>query len=155
MITSGYTKLFGSIIHSTIWRESKEVKIVWITMLAMANKQGIVEASLPALADAARVTLEECIEALKVLSRPDQYSRSKEYDGRRVEEAEGGWVVLNHGKYRDRMGKEDRLEYQRVWQAEYRKRRKGLTRQAKSDGAAAALAQGLEKGPVLNGEDVI
>ena len=46
---TGYTKLFGSIVDSTIWRESKETKIVWITMLAKANKEGIVEASLPGL----------------------------------------------------------------------------------------------------------
>lgn len=51
---SGYTKLFSSIIDSTIWRESKETKIVWITMLAKADRYGVVEASLPGLADAAK-----------------------------------------------------------------------------------------------------
>ena len=68
---TGFTKLFGSIVASTIWRESKEVKIVWITMLALKNKNHIVEASLPGLADLARVTIDECKEALKVLSKPD------------------------------------------------------------------------------------
>ena len=41
----GYTKLFNSILASTIWRADDKTRIVWITLLAMADKHGIVEAS--------------------------------------------------------------------------------------------------------------
>ena len=50
---SGYSKLFSEICDSTIWREPDHVRIVWITMLAKANKHGEVMASIPGLADAA------------------------------------------------------------------------------------------------------
>lgn len=121
---TGYTKLFGSIIDSTIWRESKETKIVWITLLAKCNRDGIVEASIPGLADAARVTIPECLSALEVLKKPDPYSRTKEHDGRRVEDVDGGWKILNHAKYRGKFSKSDRLEYQAHWQRGYRQRLK-------------------------------
>lgn len=117
---TGYTKLFGTIIASTIWRESKETKIVWITLLAMANQYGIAEGSVPGLADFSRVTLSECEDALRVLSSPDSYSRTKEHEGRRIEAIDGGWRLLNHGKYRAKMNEDDRREYLRKKQQEHR-----------------------------------
>jgi hypothetical protein len=117
---TGYTKLFGSIVDSTIWRESKDTKIVWITMLAKANRDGLVEASLPGLADASRVTIDECIDALNCLSSPDKYSRTKDFEGRRIEEIDGGWKILNHAKYRAKMNADERREYFRLKKQEQR-----------------------------------
>jgi hypothetical protein len=117
---TGYTKLFGSIVDSTIWRESKETKIVWITMLAKANRDGIVEASLPGLADASRVSIDECVAALECLSSPDKYSRTKEFEGRRIESVDGGWRILNHAKYRAKMNADERREYFRLKKQEQR-----------------------------------
>ncbi len=126
---TGYTKLFGTLIGSTIWRdESKETKIVWITMLAMKNKDGIVEASVPGLADFAKVTIPELLEALERLKSPDEYSRTPEHEGRRIEAVEGGWRILNHLKYREKMDLEDRRMYLNQKQAEYRERQKLLKR---------------------------
>lgn len=95
-----YAKLFSSIVHSTVWREPNHVRIVWVTMLALANKHGLVEASVPGLADAARVSLDECKAALAALEAPDPYSRTQDYDGRRIAESDGGWLLLNYSKYR-------------------------------------------------------
>ena len=123
---TGYTKLFGSIVDSTIWRESKETKIVWITMLAKANRDGIVESSLPGLADSSRVSIPECEEALKHLSSPDIYSRTKAHEGRRIQEVDGGWIILNHAKYRAKMNADERREYlarkQQEWREKHPKR---------------------------------
>jgi hypothetical protein len=110
---TGYTKLFASIVHSTIWRAPNHIRLVWVTMLALANRDGVVEASIPGLADAARVTLEECEEALEALMSPDPYSRTKDHEGRRIEEADGGWLLLNYAVYRDRMSKEHQRELAR------------------------------------------
>lgn len=124
---TGYTKLFGTLIGSTIWRdESKETKIVWITMLAMANRDGVVEASIPGLADFAKVTMEECKAALARLLSPDEYSRTPDNEGRRIKEIDGGWLILNHAKYREKLNLEDRRLYLAQKQAEYRERKKRL-----------------------------
>ena len=121
---TGYTKLFGSIVASTIWREDDKTRIVWVTMLAMANYRGDVEASIPGLADMARVTIADAEKALVALQAPDPYSRTRDYEGRRIEQIEGGWHLLNHAKYRDKMGKDERREYLRRKQAERRARLK-------------------------------
>jgi hypothetical protein len=120
---TGYTKLFGSIVASTIWRESKETKIVWITMLALADAYGIISASIPGLADLAKVTISECEEALQRLMSPDPYSRTKDFEGRRIEEVEGGWRILNYVKYRNLWTEDDRRAYKAKWDRENRNNR--------------------------------
>lgn len=120
----GYTKLFNSLIASTIWRADDKTRLVWITMLAMKNERHLVEASVPGLADLARVTLGECEAALKKLSSPDKWSRSKECEGRRIREVAGGWEIINGEHYRKLMSQEDRKEYQRNYHRQYRKEKK-------------------------------
>jgi hypothetical protein len=97
---SGFVKLQSSILQSTVWQEPDHIRILWITMLALKGHDGVVEASIPGLADAARITLEECENGLNRLTSPDKYSRTKAHEGRRIEEIDGGWLILNHEKYR-------------------------------------------------------
>ena len=56
---TGYTKLFSSILASTIWDEDAPTRLVWITLLAMSDKNRTVEGSIPGLAHQARVSLAE------------------------------------------------------------------------------------------------
>ncbi len=119
---SGFSKLYGSIVHSTVWREPHTTRIVWITMLALADAGGYVGASLPGLADAARVTREECEAALGSFLAPDPDSRSKDHDGRRIEIVDGGWVLLNYAAYRAGRDPEVRRQQNRDAQARYRDR---------------------------------
>jgi hypothetical protein len=115
-----FTKLFNSILDSTIWQEPPPTKLVWITMLAMADRNGEVHASIPGLAKRAGVTLSECEHALECLLSPDKYSRTQDHEGRRIKEIDGGFRLLNHGKYRALLSAEERREYNRQKQAEYR-----------------------------------
>jgi hypothetical protein len=117
---SGYVKLFSSILTSTIWQEPKETKLLWITMLAMSNRDGVVEGSVPGLAKAAGITIDEAVESLKRLCDKDFWSRTQDHEGRRIEVVDGGWRLLNHGKYRALMSLDERREYNRRKQAEYR-----------------------------------
>lgn len=142
---AGYTKLFESILDSTIWGESNETRIVWITMLAMRNRRHMVEASLPGLAHRARVKLEDAEKAVAKFLRPDKFSRSTEHEGRRIEAVDGGWLILNGEKYRNKLNEDERREYQRVKQGEYRRRRKVLNHEAGCEGAQAAINDGLEE----------
>lgn len=95
-----FTKLFTSITESTVWFEPDSTRLVWITMLAMADRKGRVFASTTGLAHRARVSEEQCEEALRCFLSPDTKSRTKEHEGRRIAEVDGGWVLLNHAKYR-------------------------------------------------------
>ena len=119
-----FVKLFGSILDSTVWQEPATTRVVWITMLAMADEEGQIRASLPGLAKRAGVTLAECETALGAFLRPDPYSSTKENEGRRIEAVDGGWFLLNYAKYRAIKSKEDRREYERDRKREQRKREK-------------------------------
>lgn len=115
-----FTKLFSSITESTIWCEDSDTRIVWVTMLAMADRKGRVWASIPGLANRARVPLEAAEKALGRFMSPDKYSRTPDYDGRRIEPIDGGWQLLNYEKYRAMRDEEERKAYQREWVRERR-----------------------------------
>jgi hypothetical protein len=102
-----YTKLFNSIVTSTIWTEDDKTRIVWITMLALADKNGEVHASIPGLARVAGVALDDCQKAIQTLASPDPYSRTPDNEGRRICPIDGGWELMNHAKYRLMASKED------------------------------------------------
>jgi len=120
MAMSGFTKLFNSILHSTIWSEPNHVRILWITMLAMANKDGDVAASVPGLAKMAGISLEETEDALARFQQPDKYSRTPDFDGRRIQATDGGWHLLNHRKYREMASKDESREAEAKRKARYR-----------------------------------
>jgi hypothetical protein len=111
-----YTKLFSHIVGSTIWAEDHPTRIVWITLLALANRNGEVLGSPVGLARIANVTLEECRAALAKFMAPEE---SNHDDGRKIEEIEHGWFLLNYEKHRRLASKEDALaknaERQRRW----------------------------------------
>jgi hypothetical protein len=138
-MAAGFTKLSGSIVHSTLWLEPHTTRIVWITMLAIADAEGYVGASLPGLANAARVSVKECEDALNSFLGPDAHSRTKDYDGRRIVTVEGGWTLLNHALYRagrDAEGRrlQNREAKRRQRQRERRSAADVLTSADKADG---------------------
>jgi len=90
-------------------------------MLAMANKNGFVFGSEPGLANRARVPLDAAIKALNKFMAPDEYSRSKEHGGRRIEKVDGGWHLLNYTKHRAIRDEEERREYLKNYMRVYRK----------------------------------
>lgn len=123
-MSDSYTKLFASITESTIWQEPSGTRLVWITMLAKCNRRGEVFGSVPGLAGLAKVTLDEAVLALKTLQAPDPWSRTKDHEGRRIEEIDGGWRLLNHAKF-DRLrseieSDERERERKRNWDREHR-----------------------------------
>lgn len=120
MGNNGFTKLFNSIVTSTIWQEDNETRIVWVTMLAMTDKFGQVDATLPGLANVANVSLAKCEAAINKFLSPDKYSRSRENEGRRIEVIDGGWRLLNHGKYREKRDPDKRAQQNKEAQKRFR-----------------------------------
>jgi hypothetical protein len=157
-----YTKLFSDILASSIWNEPDSVRIVWITMLALSDRDGIVGASVPGLAHLARQPLEATAAALEVLSAPDPYSRTKDHDGRRISAIDGGWQILNYERHRERASIEEKRAKDAARQARKRERDRAkdasrkVTRgparspkiaQAEADAEAKADASAGSSGP--------
>ena len=102
-----YTKLFNSIVTSTIWTEDDKTRILWITMLAISDQNGEVHASIPGLARIAGIDVPSTEKAIEAFLSPDPYSRTLDNQGRRIAKIDGGWELLNHAKYRKMASKED------------------------------------------------
>lgn len=124
---SGWTKLFSSIVTSSVWVAPNPILRVWIAMLATADAEGLVEGSVPGFANLARVTTKQMRRAVDTLSSPDPNSRTPDFEGRRIEAIEGGWRILNYQPYRERgQGKEgSRAPYYRA----YRRRKATVAQQ--------------------------
>lgn len=126
----GYTKLFNSIITSTIWTEDDQTRIVWITMLALADKNGEVQGSIPGLARLSGTPVEAVEKALGKFLSPDPHSRTKDDEGRRIEVIDGGWALLNHAKYRAMASKDESKQAAAIRQKRHRDKNKRNGRDA-------------------------
>jgi hypothetical protein len=145
---SGFTKLHSSLTASSIWNEPDSVRIVWITLLAMADSDGNVKAAVVGLAHMARKTLEETEAALDILLAPDLHSGRKEMEGRRIITIDGGWHLVTHEFYRELGMSEDAKRY---WRERKRIQRMSKTvqdspRQSRSVGDVLVLASDSVKG---------
>lgn len=121
-LLAGWTKLFSSIVTSSIWCEDDKTFRVWVALLALSDQEGIVEGSVPGLANLCRLQPAEMRAALEKLASPDPDSRSPEFEGRRIEKIEGGWRLLNYEKYRQKAvaGEGSRAPYYRAYRARKR-----------------------------------
>ena len=129
-MSNGFTPLFSGIVMSSVWMESKEVKVLWITMLAMKDRNGFVRAVAPALARTAGLSLEETEAALRVLEAPDPRSSCKEHEGRRVHRMDGGWQVLSHARYQKLMSETFTRSRKTVWE---RVKRENMRQEARRE----------------------
>jgi len=122
-----FVKLDCGILNSTLWVE-RESRDIFITALLMAQPfevkepmeqlevgeirptgfvvppgwYGFVEAAGPGIVRRALADMKDGMEALRKLGEPDSESRSSEFDGRRLVRVNGGYIVLNYMKYRDK-----------------------------------------------------
>ena len=122
-----FVKLDTGILNSTLWLE-RDQREIFITALLMAGPMefstpisqieigrlehtdfeappgwyGFVPAASSGIVRRAGVEMEAGMEALRKLGEPEPESRSKEFGGRRMIRMDGGFVILNYMKYRDK-----------------------------------------------------
>lgn len=120
---SGYSKLHSSISTSSIMALPVATRWVWTFMLSQADAHGVVEGSVSGLAIAANVSLDECQAAISTFLAPDAYSRTKDLEGRRLVEVDGGWQIVSYPKWRFKCSVEERKAAKR--EHEQRRRDQG------------------------------
>jgi hypothetical protein len=120
-----YNKIFTKILDSSIWLEPDSTRIVWITMIAAMDETGFCHfAALANLARRANVSLRAAKEAVKILESADKESGDPEFEGRRIERVNGGWIVLNAEKYRNIVTKVGAQEANRKRVARHREKKR-------------------------------
>lgn len=139
-----YTVLKSSIINSSIWNEDAETCKVWITMLAMRNKDGEIYGSIGGLAHQARLSVEVTRRAIDKFMAPEPDSSSRD-DGRRIVEINGGWKLINHERISAEARKASKAAYMRDYMANKRNGAK--------DSAAEKEAQPVPRKDWVSGED--
>jgi hypothetical protein len=97
-----FVKLDAGILDSSLWAEAPEIRVVFITILAMTRPHGVCEATAPGIAHRANLPLRVVRTALSKLEAPDPDSRSTEGEGRRIVRSDGGYRVVNYTKYREK-----------------------------------------------------
>src|SRR5207248_5918633 len=100
-----YSKLYSSIVHSSLWTEEDHVRLLFVTLLAIADREGYVYGSRMGLERLANIISEDhARNPWEVLMAPDTDSsdllRNPENEGRRIEEVPGGFRILNFMYYR-------------------------------------------------------
>ena len=102
-MADNFVKIYGSkLISSSLWDEAPEVRLVFLSLLAVADYNGYID--IPnerALARVLNLSQEYLDGALAVLMAPDGGSRSDEHEGRRVLRDGSGWRCVNYEKYRE------------------------------------------------------
>ena len=122
-----FAKIDTRILDSSVWID-RGIRDIFLTALLMAHPYELTEASpqlkvenleptgfvVPpgwygfigaagsGLVRRALMEPAEGTEALKVLGEPDPESRSHDFEGRRLVRVDGGFLILNFMKYRDR-----------------------------------------------------
>jgi len=120
-----FFKCHAGLIQSSLWNnENLVTKVVWITMLALADRNGEVMSSVPGIAKASGVSLDECVDALNRLKSPDPWSRTKTMEGRRIQEIDGGWEIINYRFYRELLSDKQKAESSAERSRRYRARKK-------------------------------
>lgn len=102
---NSWTPLWNRIVDSSIWTEPYQVRVLFLTMLALKDRDHVVRYDAFGLARRANMKESEVMEAMKVLMAPDKKRiEPQDFDGRRVEAREDGWLILNGEKYRKLVG---------------------------------------------------
>lgn len=138
-----FVKLYTKVLDSSIWvTEDAPTRLLWITLLAMSDSDGVVRAPLVGIAARARITLEEAERGMERLTSPDLHSSSSDHEGRRVEaNGPGHWTVLNRRKYWDLRTKEQSDTAARVAKHRANKKQDAVTCNTSNGGNAASRTE--------------
>lgn len=120
-----YTPVFREFTTSSMWAESPATRCVWLWLMLHADPEGFVPGTVPGLAVAANVTLDECRTAIGAFMAPDPDSNTQAFEGRRLEKVPHGWRILNFEYWRELAKRE----------AEKARKRRWINAKRRSDGA--------------------
>lgn len=112
-----YAKIFQSIFDGSIAR-NWQTRVVFMDLLILADKEGVVDMTHDAIAARTRVPLEVVKTAISELEQPDADSRRPDLDGKRIERIDShknwGWRIVNFKYYHALCSLEQKREADRL-----------------------------------------
>lgn len=143
----GFTKLDEGILQSSVMAEDSDTFKVWIALLAACRDDGIARISEIYISSVCHLSIETVVKSLGKLRKPDPYSRTKDSDGIRIRDVDGGFEVVNYLKYRARSVTE--YERERKRQQRFVPDSPGQSRDVPGRSASAS-----DSASVQNGEEI-
>lgn len=121
-----YAKVFSQIYDGTLCTCGKwQALVTFQQFLVLADKNGIVDMTVSAIARRTTIPIEIIQEGIDELLKADPESRTPAEEGRRIiplsNERNWGWLVVNYKHYRDLRNEEERAEYHRNYYHDVRK----------------------------------
>lgn len=109
MSGSGYTPVFNSMLDGTLFGKWPHTGI-WACLMSQIDRRGHIDVVPALLAAKIGVPVELFMSCMSDFMKPDPESRTKDFEGRRLELLEPssrnwGWKVLNHESYRNKARK--------------------------------------------------
>ncbi len=118
-----FAKIFSQIFDSSISSDYM-VRHVFMDLLVLADRDGIVDMTTDAISRRTNVPEDAVIRAIEELTKADRKSRSHTEDGRRLvlidSHRDWGWQIVNYEHYRNIKDEEARRTYFRDKQREHR-----------------------------------
>jgi hypothetical protein len=97
-----YGKIFAKMYEGTLYGQW-EALVTFQQMIVLCDADGMIDMTPPAIASRTSIPLEIIEKGIKILESPDQYSRTPDQEGRRIELIDAhrpwGWHIVNHAKY--------------------------------------------------------
>jgi hypothetical protein len=115
--------MFRSIFDGSLYGQF-EPTVVFMAMLVIAEREGIVDMTPQAIAARCGYPLDIVLRGITELEKPDPQSRTPDEEGRRIvrleENRDWGWRITNYEKYEKIRSAEERREYFRLKKREQR-----------------------------------
>jgi hypothetical protein len=123
-----FAKIYGSTFQGSLGQDWR-LRSLWWDLLALCDWHGRIKDDYGGIAAKTCRNIDDVVNGMAELMKPDPCSRSKKLEGRRVwwideKRPQRGFQIVNYAKYRDR-GRRDRAGYMRQYRGE--KRNQGVT----------------------------
>lgn len=109
-----FAKLYNQIFDSSI-AEDHEVRHMFMDLVVLADRDGVVDMTLEAISRRTNVPLEKVARCVRILCESDPQSRSHEESGARLKLVDShrdwGWQIVNFVHYRELRDEDARREY--------------------------------------------
>jgi len=111
-----YTKVFRTIYDGTL-ADNWQALVTFQQLLILSNDEGVVDMTIAAIHRTTGIPEEILQAGIKILEAPDHGSRTPDMEGRRIsrldEHRDWGWFLVNFGKYRQLLTRDEKKEADR------------------------------------------
>ncbi len=123
-----YGKIFASLFTGSM-RGKGDLQLVFTYMISNATEEGICDFTPQCISDATGKPIDLIERCLTELESPDEMSRTRSDDGRRIRKLDPsrpwGWHIINYQMYRSIATREAMKEAERLRKRDYRMRTSG------------------------------